>query len=129
MSYIWDIDSNQGKLEAGFAPKKVQYVHRPIQVAVLLVVNTVMDSGGGATPVAAESAGRSTWGAFFSALPKGQSLTDEVWILRHRVIVALVFAHAFALFLFGVIRGYETLHVALEISVLFVLGLVGRSER
>jgi PAS domain S-box-containing protein len=88
-----------------------------------------MESGGGSVPAAAETTSRSTWKAFFSALPKGQSLTDEVWILRHRVIVGLVFAHAFALFLFGVIRGYETFHVGLEVSVIFVLGLVGRSDR
>ena len=66
---------------------------------------------------------------FLAYLPKGQSLSDEVWIQRHRVIIALVFGHAAALLMFGVIRGYETLHVSLEISVVCLLGLIGRSER
>ena len=77
-----------------------------------------------------DHAGRRSAGqAVFAALPKGQSLSDEVWLQRHRVIIALVFGHAAGLLLFGVVRGYEVVHVSLEIAVLCALGLAGRSER
>ena len=66
--------------------------------------------------------------AFFAALPKGQTLTDEVWAQRHRVIVALLFLHAAGLLAFGWIRGLNPLHVVAEISILVVLGLVARLD-
>ena len=64
--------------------------------------------------------------AFINALPKGQALSEDVWSQRHRVIVALLFAHAVGLLIFGVVRGQSLLHVIAEVSVLVVLGVMAR---
>ena len=78
---------------------------------------------------AAQSTKRTAREAIFSAIPKGASLSDDAWLQRHRVIVGLVFAHSVALLIFGVIRGYDPVHVFFENSIIFTLGLFARSER
>jgi PAS domain S-box-containing protein/diguanylate cyclase (GGDEF)-like protein len=51
------------------------------------------------------------------ALPQGQTLPDAVWERRHRWLLMLLWAHAFALPLFGITRGYGVLHSLAEGSV------------
>ena len=75
-----------------------------------------------------QSGGTSRVRGFLSALPKGQDLPQEVWSQRHRVIVALLFAHAAGLLVFGLIRGLNPFHVAAEISILVVAGVVARMD-
>ncbi len=64
-----------------------------------------------------------------SALPRGQALSNEVWHQRHRVIVALVFGHAIGLLIFGVLRGFDPIHVLSEVGAIAACGLLARSSR
>ena len=53
-----------------------------------------------------------------SFLPRGGSLPYEQWEGRHRVIVALLWAHAVGLTIFGLVRGYNLSHVLLDTVVI-----------
>jgi PAS domain S-box-containing protein/diguanylate cyclase (GGDEF)-like protein len=44
------------------------------------------------------------------ALPQGRTLPDDVFRRRHRVLLALLWAHAVGLSLFGMAQGYGVLH-------------------
>ena len=48
--------------------------------------------------------------AFRTALPQGRTLPDDVWLRRHRWMLNLLWAHAIALPLLGLVRGYGPLH-------------------
>jgi diguanylate cyclase (GGDEF)-like protein len=63
------------------------------------------------------------------ALPKGQLLPDRSWEQRHRWIVALVAAHAVALGLFGIVRGYGIAHSLLGASVVLAAAALASSPR
>src|SRR3954468_8952883 len=52
--------------------------------------------------------------AVLASLPRGRTLPPAVWASRHRTLVWLVWAHAVALPLFGLTRGYGLGHVALD---------------
>lgn len=47
-------------------------------------------------------------------LPEGGTLPDDVWRTRHIGIVCLVWVHAAIIPIFGVVRGYDALHVLIE---------------
>jgi diguanylate cyclase (GGDEF)-like protein/PAS domain S-box-containing protein len=47
-------------------------------------------------------------------LPEGRTLPEKTWWRRHRVLLALLWAHAIALPLFGIARGYPVGHSILE---------------
>ena len=67
-----------------------------------------------------------------AALPRGRTLPPEVWARRHRTLVWLVWAHAVALPIFGMTRGYGLDHIAIDglpIAVFGVAAMVpGRSQ-
>src|SRR3954465_232117 len=44
------------------------------------------------------------------ALPQGRTLPDDVWLRRHRWMLKLLWAHALALPLLGLLRGYGIAH-------------------
>jgi diguanylate cyclase (GGDEF)-like protein len=73
--------------------------------------------------------GRRLLASILRALPKGQLLPDRSWEERHRWIVALVAAHAIALGVFGVVRGYGIAHSLVEVSVIVAAALVAASPR
>ena len=50
-------------------------------------------------------------------LPKGGSLSKCEWAMRHRAIVGLLYAHSVGLFIFGVARGFDPVHVFAESMV------------
>lgn len=60
------------------------------------------------------------------ALPRGRALPDSVWRPRHAAILALLWAHVGALFLFALARGYEPLHAALEVGIVAASALIAR---
>jgi signal transduction histidine kinase len=66
-------------------------------------------------------------------LPEGRSLPDEMWAPRHRGILILLYAHAAAIVIFGLIRGYTLTHSLLEASIVAglasVAALPGGSRR
>jgi len=71
--------------------------------------------------------GRRVLASILRVLPKGQLLPDRSWEERHRWIVALVAAHAIALGVFGVVRGYGVVHSLVEASVIAAAALVASS--
>src|SRR3954466_15158862 len=48
--------------------------------------------------------------AIRNALPQGRTLPDDVWLRRHRWMLNLLWAHAIALPLLGLLRGYGIAH-------------------
>ena len=51
------------------------------------------------------------------ALPQGSALPEPVWNGRHRAIVALLWAHAIGIPIYGLIRSATLAHVLLEVAV------------
>lgn len=52
------------------------------------------------------------------ALPQSRPLTPEAFRVRHQAMLSILTAHALALPIFGIARGYEPLHVLTEASIL-----------
>jgi len=71
--------------------------------------------------------------ALVASLPRGKTLPPRVWARRHRTLVWLVWAHAVALPLFGLARGYGIGHVVIDglpIAAFGALAMIpGRSQR
>lgn len=62
-------------------------------------------------------------------LPTGRPLDDDTWRLRHRSVVALVWAHVAGLAGFAIIRGYEPTHFLAELTGVALAGLVAQRAR
>jgi GAF domain-containing protein/anti-sigma regulatory factor (Ser/Thr protein kinase) len=58
-----------------------------------------------------------------AALPRGRTLPESSWRLRHRAIVVLLWCHAVAVPLIAVWRGFGIPHVLLESAVLPVMAV------
>ena len=56
-------------------------------------------------------------------LPEGQTLPDDVWRNRHRVLLALLWAHALGLTLFALARGYSVGHSFQEGGMIAVVAV------
>src|SRR5689334_3479179 len=52
------------------------------------------------------------------ALPAGRPLPPAVWKARHRGILILLWLHAPALFVIGVLTGHSAVHTFAEVSVI-----------
>jgi hypothetical protein len=50
-------------------------------------------------------------------LPRGNTLDDRTFSRRHRFLCWVLGLHVPALFAFGVARGYDPAHVAVEMTV------------
>lgn len=68
--------------------------------------------------MARESPPEGLWRRLRGALPQGSALAPEVWAARHRGIVMLLWAHAAAVPVFALVRGYSPLHALVESLVL-----------
>lgn len=65
-------------------------------------------------------------------LPTGRPLPEDVWRRRHRTILLLLWAHAGGLTVFGIVRGVEIWHSALEgsaVASFAVAATIGTSRR
>jgi diguanylate cyclase (GGDEF)-like protein len=63
-------------------------------------------------------------------LPQGQLLPEHIWRRRHQGIVALLWLHVPALFLFGVLVGGESLaHIFGDISLIALFAIGASAER
>ena len=70
--------------------------------------------------------------AVLDYLPRGNTLSDEAWHRRHRLLVVVLAGHLPALFLFGVLRGYAPVDTAEALAAplaCLLLGLVMRGRR
>ncbi|MGH2735177.1 MAG: putative bifunctional diguanylate cyclase/phosphodiesterase [Actinomycetota bacterium] len=65
---------------------------------------------------------------FRLALPKGQSLPENVWRRRHNGIVWMVWAHVVGLFVFGLVQGVDPVHLATEVSVIALCAWAARRD-
>ncbi len=61
-------------------------------------------------------------------LPQGHPLPEEIWLRRHKAIVAVLWLHAGGLVLFGLFRGYGIAHSALEGGILIIPALIASSS-
>ena len=64
------------------------------------------------------------WDSFRYALPRGRSLTDDVWRKRHRAILVLLWLHSVGVFGFAFARGYGLPHALFEGSAVGLPALV-----
>ena len=64
------------------------------------------------------------WKAARAVLPRGGSLPEESWRIRHRAILALLWLHAIGIAAFGVAAGYGPLHSLTEAGLIGVIAAV-----
>jgi PAS domain S-box-containing protein len=50
------------------------------------------------------------WTSFLETLPRGRTLPDEVWMARHRALLALLWMHAVGLTIFALAENVSVLH-------------------
>jgi len=53
---------------------------------------------------------RRAWRSFLDSLPQGRTLPDDVWLARHRALLALLWAHAVGLTIFALAEHDSILH-------------------
>ena len=63
-------------------------------------------------------------GRIRQALPQGQTLPGDVWRRRHRAMLTILWLHAPALALFGVIQGFGVPHSLLEGGIIAAFALL-----
>jgi PAS domain S-box-containing protein len=83
---------------------------------------TTFAFGGEAMPPGPSRRGLGGWLRW--ALPSGRSLPDEVWARRHHALLAVVWLHAPAIFVFALARGYGVAHSLFEGGVLVAIASV-----
>jgi diguanylate cyclase len=63
-----------------------------------------------------------------SYLPKGQSLSEDVWRVRHRTLSYLLRAHVVAIFAFALIRGYTVTEALMSAGLIGVFAWLGSTD-
>jgi diguanylate cyclase (GGDEF)-like protein len=64
----------------------------------------------------------------FTYLPKGQSLSEDVWRVRHRTLSYLLRAHVVAIFCFALLRGYGITGSLMYAGVIGVFAYLGSTD-
>src|ERR1700680_4148381 len=64
-----------------------------------------------------------------SYLPKGQSLSEDVWRVRHRMLSYLLRAHVVAIFCFALIRGYGLAQALMYAGLIAVFACLGGTDK
>ena len=64
-----------------------------------------------------------------SALPRGHSLPDEAWRLRHLALLSLLWLHVPGVALFALVRGLSPAHAAFEGALIAAVAFVATAER
>jgi PAS domain-containing protein len=76
------------------------------------------------------TAATSQWlSALRQALPQGLPLPEDVWRKRHRVILALLWAYAIGIAVFGLVMGYGLGHSLAEASIVALMALLAGMRR
>src|SRR5260370_659377 len=63
-----------------------------------------------------------------SYLPRGQSLSEDVWRVRHRTLSYLLWAHAVGIFFFALIRGYRVPDALMYASIVAAFALLAGTD-
>ena len=66
--------------------------------------------------------------AVIDYLPKGHSLPEDVWRVRHRTLTSLLWVHVVAIFGYALVQGNGVLHSLVEAGVVGVFALAAQSE-
>ena len=61
-------------------------------------------------------------------LPKGQSLPEDVWRIRHRALCYLLRAHVVAIFAYGLLRGYGVVHSLTEAGIVATFAALATTD-
>src|SRR5439155_4616601 len=61
-------------------------------------------------------------------LPKGQSLPEDVWRIRHRALCYLLRAHVAVIFFYGVLRGYGVVHSVTEAGIVAIFASLATTD-
>src|SRR5258705_8555853 len=61
-------------------------------------------------------------------LPRGQSLSEDVWRVRHRTLSYLLWAHAAGLFCFALVRGYAVPAALTYASIVAAFAVLARTD-
>src|SRR3982751_3603219 len=61
-------------------------------------------------------------------LPKGQSLPEDVWRIRHRALCYLLRAHVVLIFAYGVLRGYGVVHSVTEAGIVAIFASLATTD-
>jgi diguanylate cyclase (GGDEF)-like protein len=64
----------------------------------------------------------------FSYLPRGQSLSEDVWRSRHRTLSYLLRAHVVAIFGFALVRGYSVSQALMYSGIIAVFAALGSTD-
>jgi diguanylate cyclase len=63
-----------------------------------------------------------------SYLPRGQSLTEDVWRVRHRTLSYLLWAHVAGIFIFALIRSYSVPAALMYASIVAAFAVLARTD-
>jgi diguanylate cyclase (GGDEF)-like protein len=63
-----------------------------------------------------------------SYLPRGQSLSEDVWRVRHRTLSYLLWGHVVAIFCFALIRAYSVPDALMYASIVGAFAVLGRTD-
>ena len=61
-------------------------------------------------------------------LPRGQSLSDDVWLIRHRVLSTLLRVHVAGIFVFALVRGFSVSQSLTEAGVVAVFAVLASTD-
>ena len=59
-------------------------------------------------------------------LPKGSPISDELWASRHNMVITSLGLHIVGLGIYGIVRGYAVLHVAVELAAVLLITVAAR---
>jgi hypothetical protein len=62
-------------------------------------------------------------------LPEGRGLPYDTWTLRHRAILNILWLHVPFVVVFGLVRGYSPMHVALDSFLILPYAVAGSLKR
>ena len=68
------------------------------------------------------------WRTTLDWLPRGQSLSEDVWRVRHRTLSILLRGHVPVIFCFALIRGYDVASAAMYAGIIAVLAFLSSTD-
>src|SRR2546423_14878448 len=61
-------------------------------------------------------------------LPKGQSLPEDVWRIRHRALCYLLRAHVALIFAYALLRGFGVVHSLTEAGIVAIFASLATTD-